>query len=202
MGTPMSVVRSSGEAMAMISIELESPTTREAIELLEQSEALSTALYPPESRHIASAETLSDDSVRFFVARLDGRAVGCGALMVRTGRGAAIGDRRSQSRCCRVLSPPWLRGPRSIWTVSARPAERLHGEAAATERAKAGLSRRPRRKFQLDDIDRLRSAPPIFVARPGPLRCNAPSSLSSDVRQAVERHGDFRQLLRLSGPRA
>jgi putative acetyltransferase len=49
----------------MISIYREPPTTPEAQELLAQSEALSAALYPPESRHIISTETLSDDSARF-----------------------------------------------------------------------------------------------------------------------------------------
>jgi len=75
------------EPKAMISIQIESPTTPEAAELLERSEALSVALYPPVSRHIASAEILSDDGVRFFVARSDGAAVGCGALVLEDGYG-------------------------------------------------------------------------------------------------------------------
>ena len=59
----------------------------EAQELLVQSEAFSAALYPPESCHIASVDDLSGDSARFFIARFDGRAVGCGALVVADGYG-------------------------------------------------------------------------------------------------------------------
>jgi putative acetyltransferase len=37
-------------------------------------------LYPPESNHLLDIEALCAPDVRFFVARLDGEAVGCGAL--------------------------------------------------------------------------------------------------------------------------
>lgn len=71
----------------MMSINQETPASPEAQELLAQSEALSAALYPPESCHIASVDDLSRDSARFFIARSDGRAVGCGALVVADGCG-------------------------------------------------------------------------------------------------------------------
>jgi putative acetyltransferase len=72
---------------SLISIYREPPITPEAQELLAQSEALSAVLYPPESRHSTSTETLSDDSARFFIARSDGCAVGCGALVLAAGYG-------------------------------------------------------------------------------------------------------------------
>jgi putative acetyltransferase len=71
----------------MISIDREPPMTPEAQELLAKSEALSTARYPPESCHIASADSLSGEKACFFVARSGGRAVGCGALVVAEGYG-------------------------------------------------------------------------------------------------------------------
>src|SRR6185503_5584257 len=37
-------------------------------------------LYPAESNHLLAIEALAAPDVRFFVARQDGRAVGCGAL--------------------------------------------------------------------------------------------------------------------------
>ena len=66
----------------MISIDVELPTTPDAQELLAQSAALSAALYPPESCHIASADALSGHNALFFMARSNGRAIACGALVI------------------------------------------------------------------------------------------------------------------------
>ncbi|HEX3982883.1 MAG TPA: GNAT family N-acetyltransferase [Acidisoma sp.] len=48
--------------------------------LLEQSWALSDSLYPAESNHHLDETELRRPDISFFVARLDGQAVGCGAL--------------------------------------------------------------------------------------------------------------------------
>jgi putative acetyltransferase len=53
----------------------------DVIALLAQSDAYSAARYPPRSCHLIGMETLTATGVRFFVARDDGRAVGCGALV-------------------------------------------------------------------------------------------------------------------------
>ena len=66
----------------MLSISQESPTTEEVASLLRQSDAYSASLYPPESNHQPDLAALSADGVRFFVARLDGKAAGCGALVI------------------------------------------------------------------------------------------------------------------------
>jgi len=71
----------------MIVIDRELPINPEAQELLAQSEALSAILYPPSSCHIASVDILSGENARFFVARSNGRAVGCGALVMAEGYG-------------------------------------------------------------------------------------------------------------------
>src|SRR5260221_12150237 len=39
------------------------------------------------SSHIAPVDSLSGENARFFMARLDGRAVGCGALVLAEGYG-------------------------------------------------------------------------------------------------------------------
>ncbi|WP_227319718.1 GNAT family N-acetyltransferase [Acidisoma silvae] len=49
--------------------------------LLEQSWALSDALYPAESNHHLDESELDVPQVSFFVARRNGQALGCGALM-------------------------------------------------------------------------------------------------------------------------
>jgi putative acetyltransferase len=43
------------------------------------------ALYPAESNHLLDLASLSGPKVRFYVARLEGLAVGCGAVVLRDG---------------------------------------------------------------------------------------------------------------------
>jgi len=62
----------------------EAPDSPEARELLRQSDEFAIALYPPEHRHLIDLPELLASNVRFFVARRDGVALGCMAL-VRTG---------------------------------------------------------------------------------------------------------------------
>lgn len=65
----------------MLAIARESPRQDEVSELLRQADEHSAALYPSEGRHPIYLDTLQLPNVGFFVARLDGRAVGCGALV-------------------------------------------------------------------------------------------------------------------------
>jgi putative acetyltransferase len=65
-----------------LSLAAEDPGGCDVMPLLRQSDAHSESLYPPESRHQPDIGSLSGDDVRFFVARLSGRAVGCGALVI------------------------------------------------------------------------------------------------------------------------
>jgi len=62
----------------------EAPDSPEARELLQQSDEFAASLYPPENRYPIDVPELLAKSARFFVARRDGVAVGCMAL-VRTG---------------------------------------------------------------------------------------------------------------------
>ncbi len=62
----------------------ERPDQGETLELLRESDAFLVALYPPEARHQVDVSALLASNTRFFVARRDGRALGCMAL-VRTG---------------------------------------------------------------------------------------------------------------------
>ena len=60
---------------------------REARALLEASHAMMLELFTPEANHFLSLKALAAPDIVFFVARLDGRAVGCGALAIRDGYG-------------------------------------------------------------------------------------------------------------------
>jgi putative acetyltransferase len=71
--------------MTEVTVAEERPDQGEVGELLDQSDAFSLALYPPEHhRRQATLAALLADNVRFLVARRDGKALGCMAL-VRTG---------------------------------------------------------------------------------------------------------------------
>jgi putative acetyltransferase len=66
--------------MAVIEINEESPLRGEIKRLIAEADAHAMSLYPPDSNHLASAEELVAEGVRFFVARADGVAVGCAVL--------------------------------------------------------------------------------------------------------------------------
>jgi putative acetyltransferase len=66
----------------MVSIALETPHQEAVVGLLAKSDAFSQALYPPESNHLIDTDALAQANVRFYVARLGGEAIGCGALVL------------------------------------------------------------------------------------------------------------------------
>ena len=63
-----------------IAIEPVAAPTPEARELLAELDATLAAAYPPHQRHGLSLDELFRPGIRFFVARLDGAAVGCGGV--------------------------------------------------------------------------------------------------------------------------
>ncbi|HTW54209.1 MAG TPA: GNAT family N-acetyltransferase [Stellaceae bacterium] len=79
--------------MTGVIVQEESPDTPEAAELARQFDEYVVALYPPAYRSKVDASVLSSADARLFVARRDGKALGCMAL-VRTGP-----DRAELKRC-------------------------------------------------------------------------------------------------------
>src|SRR5713226_4651380 len=59
--------------------------TQEARELIAELDAVLGAVYEPEQRHGLSIAQVFEPNVRFFIARLDEAAVGCGALALFDG---------------------------------------------------------------------------------------------------------------------
>jgi putative acetyltransferase len=59
--------------------------TTDARQLVAELDQLLGALYDPEQRHGLSIEQVFQPNVRFFVARLGGQAVGCGAVALYDG---------------------------------------------------------------------------------------------------------------------
>lgn len=78
------------EEAGPITIALESPEQAEVLALLRASDTYHKALYPDESNHLLDPAELAVDSARFIVARRDGVAVGCGAVVIQVNRSAEI----------------------------------------------------------------------------------------------------------------
>ncbi|WHA39818.1 GNAT family N-acetyltransferase [Agrobacterium larrymoorei] len=71
-----------------VEINREPPRQPEIVRLLEMSDAYAASLYPAESNHLVDLSTLEKEAVSFFVARNEGKIVGCCAL-VEAGDGTA-----------------------------------------------------------------------------------------------------------------
>jgi putative acetyltransferase len=63
------------------------PLDPAASALLDASHALMHALFPSEANHYLKHDELKAPGIRFFVAEMDGRQVGCAALASRDGYG-------------------------------------------------------------------------------------------------------------------
>ena len=66
---------------------IERGAPHEARALLEASHAMMLELFTPDSNHFLSLDALAAADIKFFVARIDGNIVGCGALAIRDGYG-------------------------------------------------------------------------------------------------------------------
>jgi len=73
----------------MLSLAQENPVQREIEQLLRQSDEHAASLYPAESNHLVDIDALSASNTRFFVARWNARAVGCGAMVINQGEASA-----------------------------------------------------------------------------------------------------------------
>ncbi len=62
-------------------ITIENPDQPDILALLRDSDAYHAALYPAESNHMLDVRSLQAPEVTFVAARLNGKAVGCGALV-------------------------------------------------------------------------------------------------------------------------
>ena len=65
----------------MIDLAIETPDQHEVRALLQASDTYMADLYPAESNHMLDVRELCRPEVTFIVARMGGRAVGCGAVV-------------------------------------------------------------------------------------------------------------------------
>ncbi len=65
-----------------VQIGLETPLQEDVTEMVEALDSYLGALYPAHSNYLLSLDSLIRDNVRFLVARVNGTAAGCGALVL------------------------------------------------------------------------------------------------------------------------
>ena len=65
-----------------VTIAAEPPDMPDAAALINELQSHLESFYPPESRHGFSVEKLITQGVAFFVLRVDGRAAGCGGILI------------------------------------------------------------------------------------------------------------------------
>lgn len=82
---PVMVARAARGGAPVLVVERGDPL--EARALLEASHAMMLDLFTPDSNHFLSLDALAAPDIAFFVARAEGRTVGCGALAIRDGYG-------------------------------------------------------------------------------------------------------------------
>jgi putative acetyltransferase len=68
--------------MIEITLGIESPRQADVVRLIEALDVYQSGLYPAESNHFIDVAALAGPSMRFFVARRDGQALGCAALRI------------------------------------------------------------------------------------------------------------------------
>ncbi len=73
------------DGLTPISVELAPAPTDEVRILIDELEAILAAEYPPEQRHGLALEAIFRPHIKFFIARLDGTAVGCGGVALFDG---------------------------------------------------------------------------------------------------------------------
>ncbi|PWB62548.1 MAG: GNAT family N-acetyltransferase [Bradyrhizobiaceae bacterium] len=110
--------------MSEVVIAPEPPGRPEIVALIEALDAHAMALYPAESNHLLDIGALCAPAVTFLVARRDGEAIGCGAV---------LNDARGWGEIKRMYVRPQARGRR----IGARILDAL--EQVARARALAML---------------------------------------------------------------
>jgi putative acetyltransferase len=113
-----------------VTLGIESPRQADVERLLEALDAYQSGLYPPESNHFLDVEALAAPGIRFFVARRNGQAVGCGALRI---------DASGYGELKRMFVSPEARGLRLGRRILDRIEEEARRESLACLRLETGI---------------------------------------------------------------
>jgi putative acetyltransferase len=113
----------------MLTVHQESPRQPDVFRLVEALDAYLTALYPAESNHLLSIDALCAPDIRFFVARVEGKALGCGALRL---------DPSGYGEVKRMYVDPAARGQRMGQTILMRIEEEARSVQLTRVRLETG----------------------------------------------------------------
>lgn len=132
----------------MLEIRPEPPRQPEVIALLEASDAFSEALYPPESNHLLDVSSLEKPTVRFFVARRAGTAIGCGSIVLAPDGTAEIkrmfvAETARGSGCAQALMATLEEAARAEGVTALRLETGIHSHAAIRLYERHGFARIP-----------------------------------------------------------
>ncbi len=120
-----------------IAIELVTAAIPEVRELLDELNDALSGPYAADQRHALSIDRLFQPGVRFFVARLDGAAVGCG--------GVALFDEYAEVK--RMYSRPSVRGRGVAMALLGRIESEARRAGATVLRLETGLYQHDALKF-------------------------------------------------------
>jgi putative acetyltransferase len=111
-------------------IRIENPRQDEVIRMLSALDTYLQSLYPPESNHIPGIAALCAPDIRFWVARREGVAHGCGALRIDA---AAYGEAK------RMYVTPEARGRKLGRAILACIEDQAAREGLALMRLETGI---------------------------------------------------------------
>ena len=131
----------------MLEIRPEPPRQPEVIALLQASDEAAQALYPPESNHLLDVSSLEKPSVRFFVARRDGIAIGCGSIVLADDGTAEIkrmfvSEAARGTGCAQALMATLEAAARAEAVTALRLETGIHSHAALRLYERHGFARR------------------------------------------------------------
>jgi putative acetyltransferase len=117
-------------AEAEVVIAVESPRQGDVVRLIDALDAYQASLYPAESNHLLDLDALTSPSIRFFVARRGGEALGCGALRI---------DASGYGEVKRMFVLPAARGIDLGRRILARLEEEARSERLSCLRLETGI---------------------------------------------------------------
>lgn len=113
-----------------VTVLRESPRQPDVVRLVEALDAYMRALYPAESNHLLSIEELCAPNIRFFVARIERKALGCGGLRL---------DPSGYGEVKRMYVDPSARGQKMGQTILMRIEEEARSAQLTRVRLETGI---------------------------------------------------------------
>ncbi len=116
--------------MELLTIQPEDPGSPQIRRLIEELDMYLSDLYPAESNHLLSVESLQQPNVTFLVARINDQITGCGAFI----------NRGEYAEIKRMFVVPASRGKGIGWRILRELETRAHLDGLLIARLETGVS--------------------------------------------------------------